>query len=160
MPLGAIRAATAGDRPAIEGMAREVVEAGEMFVYESVAEVLDYWYSPDGRVFVAELDGRVAGTYVVKPNQPGRGAHVANAGYMVFEAFRGRGVGRAMGEHSLATARELGYGAMQFNFVVASNRAAVRVWEELCFEVVGVLPRAFRRPDGELVDALVMFRDL
>ena len=157
----AIRPATEGDWPAIESMAEEVVRSGEMFVYESVAEVMTYWIgSPHARVFVALVDGEVAGTYVVKPNQPGRGSHVANAGYMTLEHFRGRGIGLAMGEHSIATARALGYSAMQFNFVVATNESAVRLWGSLGFETVGRIPAGFRRPNGELADALVMWREL
>ena len=160
MAPSAIRPAATDDRPAIERMAREVVEAGEMFPFDDVEDTLAYWYDPRGRVFVAELDGAVAGSYVLKPIQPGRGAHIANAGYMTLEAFRGRGVGRAMGEHSIATARDMGYVGLQYNFVVATNHAAVRLWAELGFAVVGRLPRAFRRPSGELADALVMHRPL
>lgn len=155
-----IRPATPADRPVLERMAAEVVAAGEMFVFERVDEVLAYWEAPAGRVYVAELDGTPAGTYVVKPNHSGRGAHVANAGYMTAEAFRGRGLGEAMGRHSLDTARELGYSAVQFNMVVATNASAVRLWERLGFRIVGTQPRAFRRPSGELADTHVMYREL
>ena len=141
-------------------MAREVVAAGEMFVFEEVGEVLDYWLAPQGLVFVATVDGEVAGTYVLKPNQSGRGAHVANAGYMVAESRRGRGLGRAMGEHSIETARDLGYLAMQFNMVVATNRSAVALWEHLGFRVVGTVPEVFRHPTEGLVDAHVMHMTL
>lgn len=137
-------------------MAREVVAAGEMFVFEQVGEVLDYWLDPQGLVFVATVGREVAGTYVVKPNQRGRGAHVANAGYMVFESRRGLGLGRAMGEHSIVTARELGFQALQFNMVVATNRSAVALWEHLGFRVVGTAPEVFRHPSEGLVDAHVM----
>ena len=155
-----IRPATDDDRDAIAGMAEEVVRAGDAFVYRSVDLVLDYWYAPHGAVHVAEIDGAVAGTYVVKPNQPDRGAHVANAGYMVATAHRGAGLGRWLGEHSIATARALGYAAMQFNMVVATNRAAVRLWEELGFAIVGTLPAVFEHADGRRVDAYVMHRAL
>lgn len=138
-------------------MAREVVAAGEMFVFEEVGQVLDYWLAPRGLVFVATVDDQVAGTYVVKPNHSGRGAHVANAGYMVAEARRGHGLGRAMGEHSIVTARDLGYRAMQFNMVVSTNRSAVVLWEQLGFQVVGTVPEVFRHPSEGLVDAHVMY---
>lgn len=155
-----IRPATPADRDAIAAMAREVVSAGRMFAYEDVQGVLAYWFSAGASIFVARLGGAVCGTYVVKANQPGRGAHVANAGYMVAEAFRGRGVGRAMGEHSLDTARSLGFEAMQFNMVVAENEGAVRLWEGLGFRIVGTLPQVFRVPGGRRVDAYVMHRQL
>lgn len=155
-----VRAAEPADRAAIAAMAREVVEAGEMFCFESVPDVLEYWLDPRGWTFVAEVEGELLGSHVVKPNQKGRGAHVANAGYMTLAAARGRGVGRAMGEHSLAFARERGFRAMQYNFVVETNADAVHLWTSLGFRVVGRNPEAFRRPSGALADALVMYREL
>lgn len=155
-----IRAATETDREAITTMADEVVRAGDAFVYRSVDRVLDYWYGEGATVFVAELGGAVGGTYVVKPNQPDRGAHVANAGYMVLSRFRRSGLGMQLGEHSIETARRRGFASMQFNMVVATNESAVRLWRRLGFEVVGTLRRVFRHASGELVDAFVMSRDL
>jgi GNAT superfamily N-acetyltransferase len=148
------------DRAPLEALAKEVVRTGTQFVFETIEPVMDYWFSPGSRVFVADADGEVIGTYAVKPNQPGRGDHVANAGYMVAEAARGRGVGHALGEHSLETARELGFRSMQFNFVTSCNPSAVDLWKRLGFEIVGTLPGAFRLADGELVDAYVMARAL
>ena len=155
-----IRPALDSDREAIRQMAQEVVDAGDAFVFDAVSDVMDYWYQPDGHVFVAIKGGDAVGTYVVKPNQRGRGSHVANTGYMVSKAARGLGLGRSMGEHSLTTARELGFTAMQFNMVVATNVNAVRLWENLGFEVVGRLPGVFRHADLGNVDALIMFRTL
>jgi GNAT superfamily N-acetyltransferase len=155
-----IRPALAADRAALERMAREVVAAGEMFAYDTVEGVLGYWLDARGVVFLAELDGALAGSYVLKPCQPGRGSHVANAGYMTLEAFRGRGVGRALGVHSIREARERGYLALQFNFVVSTNESALRLWTSLGFRAVGTSPAAFRRPNGDLVDAFVLHRRL
>jgi ribosomal protein S18 acetylase RimI-like enzyme len=112
------------------------------------------------RTFVAELDGRVVGTYLLRPNQPGLGSHVANAGYMVDPAYRGRGLASAMCRHSLSLARELGFRAMQFNFVVSTNATAVALWERHGFTTVGRLPLAFRHATLGEVDALVMHRFL
>jgi L-amino acid N-acyltransferase YncA len=158
-----IRAATDSDWPAIWNMFREVTAAGDVFAYdentpEDVAREL--WAQPPARAFVAELEGRVAGTYYVRPNQPGRGAHVANAGYMVASDARGKGLASALCEHSLAAARELGFQAMQFNYVVSTNTAALRVWEKHGFAIVGRLPRAFRHDALGLVDVLVLYREL
>lgn len=157
MPLE-LRRATAADEPALRVMAAEVVEAGEMFVFTAVEEVLAYWLDPAGDLWVATEAGAVVGTFVVKANQPGRGAHVANAGYMTLESARGRGVGRAMGERSLEVARAAGFAAMQFNMVVSSNEDALHLWRELGFDVVGTLPQVFERQDGTRVDAHVMYR--
>ncbi len=158
-----IREATEADWPAIWEMFRRVAAAGDVFAYdadtpEEVARKL--WVEPPARAFVAELDGRVAGTSYVRPNQPGRGAHVANAGYVVAADARGRGVATALCEHSLETARRLGFRAMQFNFVVSTNASALRVWEKCGFAVVGRLPGVFRHATLGFVDALVLHRDL
>jgi L-amino acid N-acyltransferase YncA len=158
-----IREATEVDWPHIWALFQAVAAAGDVFSYdestlEEVARKL--WFDSPAVCYVAEEAGRVAGTYYVRPNQPGRGNHVANAGYMVNPAFRGRGLAVAMCEHSLETARKLGFAAMQFNFVVSTNVAAVRAWERCGFAVVGRLPGAYRHRDLGFVDALVMFRAL
>ena len=115
---------------------------------------------PEHATYVTLVDGHVMGSYFLTPNQPGLGAHVCNAGYMVARRARGQGVGRAMGEHSLAEARRLGYRAMQFNIVVTTNAYAVSLWKSLGFHVVGTLPEAFRHSQHGFVDALVMYRSL
>ena len=158
-----IREAAEADWPQVWALFRTVAEAGDVFAYdehttEAVARKL--WFDPPATCFVAELEGQFAGTYYIRPNQPGRGNHVANAGYMVAPGYRGRGLARALCEHSLEAARGRGFTAMQFNFVVASNAGAVRVWEACGFAVVGRLPGVFRHRELGLVDALVMFRRL
>jgi ribosomal protein S18 acetylase RimI-like enzyme len=79
---------------------------------------------------------------------------------MVSGSVRGQGIGRAMAEHSLSEARRLGFRAMQFNFVISTNTAAIRLWQELGFEIVGTLPLAFRHPNKGYVDVYVMYRSL
>jgi GNAT superfamily N-acetyltransferase len=158
-----IRPAAEGDWAHIWALFRHTCAGGDAFAYdesttEEVARKL--WFDPPAACYVAEEGGAFAGTYYVRPNQPGRGGHVANAGYMVEPAFRGRGLAVRMCLHSLETARGLGFSAMQFNFVVATNAAAVRAWERCGFAAVGRLPGAFRHRDLGLVDALVMFRPL
>jgi ribosomal protein S18 acetylase RimI-like enzyme len=76
------------------------------------------------------------------------------------ESDADRGVARAMCEHSLELAARKGFAAMQFNCVVATNHAAVRLWKTCGFEVVGTLPGAFRHPSLGEVDAYVMYRRL
>ncbi len=149
------------DRRAIEAMGREVVAAGNAFVFEDLDGVRNYWFDARGDAYVAtDPNGAVVGTYIVKPNQPGRGAHVANAGYMVLSSARGTGLGMQLAAHSLETARAAGYRALQFNFVVASNTHALRLWERLGMRIVGTLPDAFRRADGAYDDAFVWYREL
>ena len=158
-----IRPASGADWPGVWELFRLVAAGGDVFAYdESTTEdaARRLWFEPPATCFVAEIDARGAGTYYVRPNAAGRGGHVANAGYMVAPVFRGRGLARAMCGHSLAAARSLGFTAMQFNFVVASNAAAVRVWEGCGFAVVGRVPGAFRHAELGFVDALVMHRAL
>ncbi len=118
------------------------------------------WFDPPVVCYVAEENGEVVGTYFVRQNQPGRGDHVANGGYMVAPEARGHGLASALCEHSLEIARRLGFTAMQYNFVIATNAAAVRVWEKCGFAVVGRLPGAFRHREMGPVDVLVMYRGL
>jgi ribosomal protein S18 acetylase RimI-like enzyme len=49
---------------------------------------------------------------------------------------------------------------MQFNFVVRTNRRAIRIWESFGFEIAGRLPGAFQHPSEGYVDAFVMLRSL
>lgn len=121
---------------------------------------LGYWLGNDKKTFVALREGRVIGTYYIRTNQDGGGKHVANCGYMTLATAQGSGVARAMCLHSLDVARQDGYRAMQFNFVVSTNTRAVGLWTSLGFATVGRLPLAFRLPTGEYVDALVMYRSL
>jgi ribosomal protein S18 acetylase RimI-like enzyme len=123
-------------------------------------DALAYWHSPGHSVFVAEDEGTIVGSYYLRANNRGGGQHVANCGYIVAPGAFGRGVARAMCAHSLDQARARGFTAMQFNFVIASNERAVRLWQDLGFAIVGRLPGAFRHPRLGFVEAYVMIRSL
>jgi ribosomal protein S18 acetylase RimI-like enzyme len=158
-----IRPARAADHAAIARIIVPTIRAGETYALDrdlSEADAVAYWTGADREIFVAEADGVVLGTYYLRANQAGGGAHVANCGFMTDAAATGRGVARALGAHALDRARSRGFAAMQFNFVVSTNVRAVRLWESLGFAVVGRLPGAFAHPSLGRVDALVMFRTL
>jgi L-amino acid N-acyltransferase YncA len=158
-----IRPAGNADADAIWEIFHTVVATADTYAYPADTpreQALAWWFPAGGWTFVALLDDRIVGTYVMKPNQPGQGGHVANCGYMVSPEASGRGVGEAMCRHSLAEARRLGFLAMQFNFVVSTNTRAVNLWKRCGFEIVGTLPRAFRHPSHGLVDAYVMHQHL
>jgi ribosomal protein S18 acetylase RimI-like enzyme len=158
-----IRTAQAHDDDAIWSIIGPTIGAGETYALPrdmSRADALAYWRSPAHDVFVAERDGQVLGTYYIRANQRGGGAHVANCGYMTAAAAGGQGIARAMCMHSLAHARARGFRAMQFNFVVGSNTRAIALWQSLGFEIVGRLPEAFAHPWLGLVDAVVMYQRL
>ena len=156
-------AVAAPDGDAIWAILEPVIRAGETYPLPRDMDrdsALAYWFSPEHEVFVAEESGKVVGTYFLKANQKGAGAHIANCGYITAPHAIGRGVARAMCAHSLERANERGFRAMQFNFVVSTNERAVRLWQSCGFEIVGRLPLVFEHPKLGFVDALVMYRQL
>ncbi len=158
-----IRKAESADAESIWQIIAEVIQKGDTYVFAPDSpreEMLAYWLGSDKHAYVATQGDVVIGTYVLKDNQPGLGAHIANGSYMVASSARGMGVGRAMGEHSLTAARDLGYHALQFNIVIASNEPAVRLWKQLGFHTIGTIPDAFRHQQLGLVDAHIMYRKL
>jgi ribosomal protein S18 acetylase RimI-like enzyme len=182
-----IRSATTKDHDAIWKIFHEIISAGDTYALDpkmSREEALAYWFRADTQTYVAELhrqsvgeavgfpgtatpsptggmkDQVIVGTYILRPNQSGGGSHVANAAFMVASDAQGCGVGRAMAEHCLNEARRIGFRAMQFNYVISTNTPAIRLWQELGFEIVGTLPGAFRHPEKGYVDVYVMFRSL
>jgi ribosomal protein S18 acetylase RimI-like enzyme len=162
-----IRPAAPADDDAIWAILEPTFRAGETYSIPrdiNRADGLAYWYAPGFSVFVAQENdgaaGRILGTYHLHANNPGGGAHVANCGYVTAPDAYGRGVARAMCEHSLREAKARGFRAMQFNFVIASNERAVKLWQSLGFAIVGTLPGAYEHPTRGPVDAHVMMRTL
>jgi L-amino acid N-acyltransferase YncA len=181
-----IRPATDADRDAIWNIFHEVVAPGDTYALDpniSREDALAYWFASGTHTYVAEINREsvgeadsfpgtatpsptvdlnhvTAGTYILRPNHSGGGSHVANAGFMVSASARGRGLGRAMAEHCLSEARRLGFRAMQFNYVVSTNTAAICLWQDLGFEIVGTLASAFHHPNEGYVDVYIMFRPL
>ncbi len=156
-----IRPATVEDSASIWSIIGPVIRAGETYTLPrdmSEADALRYWMGTDRQTFIAVQDGNAVGTYYLRANQAGGGSHVANCGYMTHVSAQGKGIARQMCEHSLLHAKSQGFSAMQFNFVVSSNERAVSLWHSLGFRDVGRLPLVFRRPSGDYVDALVMFK--
>lgn len=159
-----IREFAESDWPQVWAIYRVVVDAGETYTYDpgwTERQAHDVWVEPEpGRTFVAVEGDRIVGTAHVGPNKPGRGAHVATASFMVDASTRGLGVGRALGEYVLAAARADGYSSMQFNAVVEANTGAVRLWQQLGFEIIGTVPEAFDHPSQGLVGLHIMYRAL
>lgn len=156
-----IREATQTDINQIWPIFHAIVSAGETYAYPqdtSKKEANRLWMDLPRKTYVAEEERQILGTYYIKTNQAGPGNHVCNCGYMVSSKARGKGLATSMCEHSQKIAIELGYKAMQFNFVAASNEGAIRLWEKLGFDIVGRLPMAFNHPDRGFVDALVMYK--
>jgi ribosomal protein S18 acetylase RimI-like enzyme len=158
-----IRPAATEDDNDIWRLIESTIRAGETYPLPrdlTKTDALAYWRGSAHEVHVAETEGTIAGTYYLRANNQGGGAHVANCGYIVAASATGRGIARAMCTHSLARARARGFQAMQFNFVIGSNERAIRLWQSCGFGIVGRLPDAFDHPRLGLVDALVMYRRL
>jgi len=158
------RRASDVDWPALWPIWQSIVAAQETYMFDPYTpseQARRLWLpDPPAETWLAESGGLVVGTYLLRPNQPAPGAHVANAGFMVAPAARGRGLGRRLAEHCLARARECGYLAMQFNAVVATNTGALELWRKLGFRVVGTVPLAYRHRTLGLVDIHIMHRGL
>ena len=137
--------------------------AGDTYTIDpnvSQSDALDYWVSSGKTAFLAEVSGVPLGTYYISPNQGGHGDHVCNCGFVTALEARGQGIARAMLEHAFETASEAGYFAMQFNFVVETNKRAIDIWTRSGFEIIGRLPEAFRHPQSGNTDAFIMYKIL
>jgi GNAT superfamily N-acetyltransferase len=159
-----IRGATGEDWPQIWPIFEATVQAGETYAFpmELTIESAPGWWmeQPPGQTVVLEEGERILGTAKMAPNRPGHGDHIGTASFMVAPAARGRGVGRALAEFVVQWHRDQGYRGIQFNAVVETNVAAVRLWEDLGFEIVGTVPGAFRSPEHGYVGLHVMFLSL
>jgi len=156
-----IRKATKQDGPNIWAILKPIFRAGETYAVDpdiSQAAALAFWCDGTHTAFVAEQSGLILGTYYICPNQGGNGAHICNCGFATDEQAQGKGIARAMLEHSLDIAPKLGFQAMQFNFVLANNSRAVAIWQKYGFKIVGRIPQAFNHPKNGYVDALVMYK--
>lgn len=162
-PLLKIRRAKKSDFSEIWRIFQIVIKGGDTYASQDSNDeksARKKWFDKSAKTFVAENDGKICGAYLIKANREGRGTHVGNASYIVDKNCRGLGVGKALGLHSINTAKKLGFKAMQFNFVVATNIAAVSLWKSLGFIIIGTLPKAFLHKDLGYVDAHVMFLEL
>ena len=153
----------AHDYEAVSDLFLSVIATGDTYVFAPTDDSLycqTAWIDPAQEVWVLELSGIIVGTYVLKPNYPGLGSHIANASFMVSPSAIGQGFGRLMGEHALKRATQLGFQAMQFNCVVSTNEAAVRLWKKLGFSIIGTVPQGFKHATKGFVDTHIMHKGL
>lgn len=156
-----IRAATEADWARIWPLWQEIVMAGDTYAYpldatSDQARVL--WLEPaPGLTVVDEADGRIVGTAKMSSNRPGRGSHIGTASFMVDPVARGQGVGRRLAEYVVDWHRHEGYAGIQFNAVVETNTSAVRLWQQLGFEIIGTVPAAFDSATHGRVGLHVMY---
>ena len=155
-----IRDARLEDWPCIWTIVTEVLAEGDAYTYDpdlTEDQGRDAWMKPPPWRTTVAVDGeQVLGAATWGPNQSGPGSHISNANFIVSSDARGRGVGTALVEDTLAQARAEGYAGMQFNAVVETN-PAVAMYERMGFEIIGTVPGAFRHPRLGPVGLNVMF---
>jgi len=160
--------ATDADWPGIWEIFHDVVQGGDTYSYAADTteeEAKNLWmgagkYGTGCQTFIAKDGDKIVGTYSLRRNHYGHGAHVANAGYMVHKDYRGQGIARAMCAHSLAEAKRQGCISMQFNYVVSTNSRAVELWQAMGFTIIGVSPKSYRHSRLGFVDIYIMHRFL
>ena len=158
-----IRRGTAADIDGVWEVLEPIIKAGDTLVHapDSTKEkIIDLYFADDKFLYVAEHEDKVVGVFYIKANQPDLGSHVANAGYMVHQNYRGYGLAEKMCRFSLVEAKNLGFRAMQFNIVVSTNEVAIRIWKKCGFEILAILPKVFQHSKLGLTDAFVMFQEL
>jgi L-amino acid N-acyltransferase YncA len=158
-----IRQATPADYDPIWDIFSIVIRSGDTYVFDPntpKADLQKIWFGDHVHTFVAVEENNVVGSYRLRANQPDLGDHIANCGYIVSPLMRGKGIGKTLCAHSLETARQLGFLAMQFNYVVSTNTPAVRLWQQMGFEIIGTTPKSYRHSTLGLVDTFIMYREL
>lgn len=164
MPEVVVRDARPDDLDAFVPVFHEIVDDGETYSYPeglTADEVRTLWFDQPRRTSVAvDADGALLGSATMGPNRPGRGSHVGTASFMVSSTARGHGVGRLLGEDMVRWSRDEGFAAVQFNAVVETNTAAVRLWQDLGFRVLCTVPGAFESRRHGRVGLHVMLLEL
>jgi hypothetical protein len=144
----------------------EIVDRGDSYPFEHALtrdQFETYYFSHDTFCLrllnaadapaEARTDGSddpcLVGCFYIKPNYPGRCAHVCNGGFLVRGSFKGLGAGYVMGERYRHLAKALGYRASMFNLVFVSNHGSNRLWEVLGFTRLARVPGVGRLRDWE-----------
>ncbi|HRP31261.1 MAG TPA: GNAT family N-acetyltransferase [Agriterribacter sp.] len=142
---------------------KSVISTGDTYVFDPNTpkdHLHKYWFADYMDTFVAVENDQIFGTYIIKPNQIDLGNHIANCSYMVNPKYQGRGIGKLLCEHSINFAKDKGYVGIQFNIVVSTNEAAVKLWQKFGFQIIGTTPKGFRHKDLGFFDTYIMFKDL
>lgn len=154
---------TEADFDKIWDIFQPIIQAGGTYVYSpdtTKEEALSIWFDKSYDTYLATLDGDVVGAYVIRPGHRDLGAHISNAAYIIADKYRGKGYGELLGKHSIEQARKLGYKAMQFNYVVSSNKIAINLWRKIGFSIVGTIPSAYNHPKLGYIDIHIMYRKI
>ena len=159
-----ITKATPEDFDEIWKIFQPIVQDGGTYVYRpdiSKEEAYTIWFDKTYNTYLAKIEDEIIGAYVIRPGHRDLGSHISNAAYIVPSKFRGKGYGEMLGKHSIEQARRLGYKAMQFNYVVSTNKVAISLWRKLGFSIVGTIPQAYDHPKlDKMIDIHIMHRKI
>ena len=159
-----IREYMAADAKSASEIWNQVVDDGVAFPQEEdlTPESGDAFFKEQTYTGIAENteNGEVVGLYILHPNNVGRCGHICNASYAVKSTQRGKHIGEILVTDCLKKAKEIGYGVLQFNAVVATNQYALKLYKKLGFVQLGVIPKGFRMKDGTYEDIIPHYHTL
>ena len=152
-----VRKYSSGDIGQAVSIWNEIVEEGVAFPQ---LELLDektgeeFFQSQSFTGVAVDENGAVVGLYILHPNNIGRCGHLCNASYAVKKDMRGMHIGEILVRDCMKTAKALGFGILQFNAVVKSNKPALALYKKLGFVQLGVIPNGFLMKDGSFEDII------
>jgi L-amino acid N-acyltransferase YncA len=158
-----ISEATEADFEKIWPIFQDIVKNGHTFVYSSdisFDEAKSIWFDTKFATYIAHINDEIVGAYVIRPGHRDLGSHIANAAYIIAYSQRGKGYGEDIARDSFVQAKKLGYKAMQFNYVIGTNKVAIALWKKLGFTIVGTVPKAYQHSEQGLVDIHIMHKYL
>lgn len=116
--------------------------------------------SEDSFMMIAEVDGKLAGNCSLSSlGFRIRIKHRCNVAIALYEEFCGLGIGKAMMEHLLDEAKNMGFEQAELE-VVGRNERAIALYEKLGFERVGAMPHAMKHKDGSYDELIMMVKIL
>ncbi len=149
------------DIPEMMYIWNEIVEEGNAFPQEEnlTEESAAEFFSSQTYVGVAKDTGtgRVAGLYILHPNNVGRCGHLSNASYAVSSECRGLHIGEKLVIDCMEQGKRAGFKVLQFNAVVKTNLHARHLYERLGFQMLGEIPGGFRMKDGHYEDICIYY---
>jgi len=111
------------------------------------------------RLFAAWYNGRLGGTVQLWLDGPCNQQHRADIRkLLVHRAFRRQGMARDLMRHAEAEARAMGRSLLTLDTVTGGP--AERLYEQLAWQRVGVIPKFAKWPDGRFCDTTVLFKDI
>ena len=100
---------------------------------------------PNGRIYLAEVDGAIAGCIALRPMDENGICEMKRL--FVREEFRGKGIGKILAEKIIADAKSIGYHTMRLD-TLQRMETARSLYKKLGFTVI---PAYYNNPMDEVV---------